>query len=406
MADTNRATIELRFADGDPITTWETFTLRQNYIDPLDDFQLTVSNPAPAKRDSYLSRLSKGERVTLWANGAQQATCEIVTVSGKISRTDGWTLSIGAKSTLHAAFQGGADPHYGKNLTADTPVRDVILDVLGPYGFNSIVLDTASDVGAISGKSLQGRAPAVALNEVKLKDFQTPNKGDMSAYQYCASLFTRFGLVLRTDRQGELLLGVPDFDQAAAYTVEQDRFRFYDGDLMIGEIGWTDTNDGQHSHYVVRGGKDESATATSATSPTAGVIVPGYSVPSGAPFSKVSLEELRPGRHLYRSARSPYKPKFWRDEKSLEVARALSFARSMSAQRGASGFQVKCTVDGLVSRTKRIWTVDTVGRVVVGDIGLDENMWLLETVKSGARNGGQHTELTWIPLHSLDLRSS
>jgi prophage tail gpP-like protein len=406
MGVTNRARIELRFADGNPIDTWETFSLRQNYIDPLDDFQLTVSNPAPAKRDSYLSRLRKGERVTLWANGTQQATCEIVTVNGKTSRTDGWTLTINAKSTLHAAFAGGADPNYGKNLEADTPVRDVILDVLGPYGFDSIVFDTSADVGAISGKNLQGRAPAVALNDIKLKDFQSPNKGDMSAYQYCASLFTRFGLVLRTDREGKLLLGQPDFEQAAAYTVEQDRFRFYDGDLMMGDINWTDTNDGQHSHYVVRGGKNESPSATSATSPVAGVIVPDYSLPDDAPFAKVSLEALKPGRHLYRSTASPYKPKFWRDEKSLEVARALSFARSMAAQRGSSGFQVKCTVDGLLSRTQRIWAIDTIGRVVVGDIGLDENMWLLETTKHGSRQGGQHTELTWVPLHSLDLRST
>jgi prophage tail gpP-like protein len=405
VSEKNRATVELRFADRDPITVWDSVTLRQNYIQPVDDLQFVVSNPNVAKRDSYLSRLQKGERVTLWINGSQQATAEVTSVQGSISRRNGWTLQVTCKTLLHAAVEGAVDPFYGKNLDVDTPLESVVLDVLRPYGFDSLETDTAADVAAISGKSLSGRADPVVLSDVKLKDFKAPHGGNASAYQYAAALFSRFGLALRTDRRGRLILGQPDFDQAAAYTVEQVR-GVYAGDPMTGDISWSDTNDGQFSHYVVVGKAPKGAKATSASPPVSGVIIPDYTLDADLPFGKDKFEALKPGRHLYRSRFSPYKPHMMRDDKCRDVDRCVSWARMVAMQRAASGFQVKCTVDGLVSKTKHIWTIDTVGRVVVNDIAIDERMWLLETTKHAKRQGGQHTELTWVPLNSLDLRSA
>jgi len=49
----------------------------------------------------------------------------------------------------------------------------------------------------------------------------------------------------------------------------------------------------------------------------------------------------------------------------------------------------------------RIWTPDTVARIQFDDLAIHDPMWLLETVKSGNRSGGQQTALTFIPLHSL-----
>lgn len=406
MPKDNRASIEMRFADGEPITAWESFSLRQNYLDPLDSLSFSVANVLPVQRDKYLRLLRKGEEVTLWCDGAQQATAVITTVTGSISRDGGWRLQLECESTLHAAYNGSVDPYYSKNLKEDTPVVDVVLEVLAPYGFTSVVSDTSADVAAVSGKSIFGRKTPVPLTEAKLKDYQSPQQGNVSAYQWCASLFTRFGLVLRTNRKGELLLGAPDFEQPAVYTVEHDQKRFYGGDQMLAPQ-WRDTNQNQFSHIVVRGEKADSPGATSASPPLGGVKVPGYTIPADTPFKNAVYEDLREGRHNYRGGtRHPYKPKFWLDKKGRDQERCLSFARSMAAARGQSGFEVTCSVDGLISKTGRVWAVDTVGRVVIAPLELDESMYLIETTKKADRAGGQMTMLKWVPLYSLDLRST
>lgn len=405
MPTDNSASVEMRFADGEPITAWQQFSLRQNYLDPIDRFRFTVANVLPVQRDEYLRKLRKGQQVTLWIDGNQQATSVITTVTGKVDRGGGWSLSIDAESTLHAAYEGSVDPYYSKNLETDTPLSDVILEVMAPYGFTSLVNDTSGDVAAVSGKSISGRQTPVPLTEAKLKDFQSPQQGNQSAYQWCSSLFTRFGLVLRTNRKGELILGAPDFAQPAVYTVEHDRKRFYGGVSLV-TMSWRDTNSGQFSHIVVRGEKADQPGATSAAPPIGGVRAFGYTPEAGTPFADAVYEELREGRHSYASADHPYKPKFWLDKKGRDQERCLSFARSMAAARGKSGFEVDCTVDGLISKTGRVWTVDTVGRVVIAPLELDESMYLLETTKSGTRGGGQTTSMKWVPLYSLDLRST
>jgi len=405
MSERNRAAIELRFADGKPITAWRSFTLTQNYLDPLDRFTFSVANVDEKERASYIRKLAKGEEVTLWANGSQQATCVILSQSGSITRQGGVEIEIQAVSTLHAAYQGSVDPYYSKNLTVDTPLADVVLEVLRPYGFSEINVDTAGNVAAVSGKPLAGQAAPVVLDDAKLKDFQGPQQGNTSAYAWCAALFNRFGLVLRTDRKGKLLLGYPDFDQPAAYTAESARGSFFGGDVMM-DVRWKDSNEGQFSHYVARGELADKPGATSASPPIAGVKTPGFVVPAGSPFESITYTELRDGRQNYRSEAHPYKPKFWLDKKARDQERCASMARSMAAVRGQSGFEVTGTVEGLISRSNRLWSIDTVGRVVVSERELDENMWLVETTRTATRQGGQTTKLKWIPLYSLDLRST
>lgn len=401
MGNKNRARVTLHFQDGEPISAWESFKIRQRFTSAIDSFQFTVSNVPRTKRSSYLSRLSKGEIVSLEIDGKRQATAVIVSRRGKIG--PGWTLEIDARGLLHAANEASVDPYYVQSLKADAPLRDVVFDVLEPFGFDEVTVDSTVDVQAISGKSLSGRAPPVPLDDLKLKDVKSQH--GQSAYAFLASLFTRFGAALRTDRLGRLLLTVPDYDQSATYTVSQDHVLYAGDDLMLQPIEWEESNEGQFSFYVAEGKASNNAGATSASKPIGGVVVPGLE-PTSGPYADVTLEPLRPGRHLYSSTAQPYKPRFWHDKKSRDKERCLSFARCMQAARGESGFSVRHAVDGFISRTGAIWTIDTVGRVVVADAEIDENMWLFETTKIQDRSGGQRTELVWIPLYALDLRAS
>lgn len=386
--------VELRFASGAPITVWDSFTLRDNYTDPLGSFSFSVS-PPKAKRESYRNRLAKGELCSIYIDGAPQATCIITSREQKVD-DDGYELSIEAKSLLATAYEGSVNPYVAESFQTDTPVKEVILKVLGDYGFDQVITDTAADVEAITGKSLVGRADAVLLDDLKHKDVQAGH--GTQAYAFCARIFGRLGLALRVDNAGRLLVGAPDFGQATLYWLTQG---ITGGDQPHGAITVLESNDGQFSETLVFGKGADRRGATSGATPVAGVSVAGVERPADTAFSDTSTTTIPAALHTYRG---PWKPRYVLDKRARDAERALGVAALVHGATATRAYTVRCTVDGLISRSARCnWAVDTVAHIQFPDLGIDEPMWLLETVKTGNREGGQQTALTFIPLHSLVL---
>jgi prophage tail gpP-like protein len=388
--------VELRFASGDPITAWESFTLRQNYTDPLGSFSFQVAPPKP-KRDSYRDRLVKGETVSVLIDGAKQATAIITGREQNLDR-NGYTLSIEAKGMLATAYEASVDPAIAESFQADTPVSDVILSILGDFGFDSIVADATADVEAITGKSLSGRADPVTLTDLKHKDLQA-HHGE-SPYSICSRILSRLGLVLRTNHEGRLLVGSPDYGQNEAYTLTQGKGA---GDRMLSDDGIRerDTNDGQHSETIVEGKAPAGEGETSASTPIGGVTVAGVVRPDDIPFGDAGTTQLPAGRHTYAG---PWKPRYFKDKKARDVERCESVATLIHGSHARRAYALTCAVDGLISRSgKAVWAVDTVARVLCDAFGISEKMWILETTQMASRKGGQKTRLTLIPLNSLVL---
>lgn len=410
MSSATRGKVELLCADGSVLSCWLTFALRQSFVDPLGSFSFTAS-PVLSQRQHYRSLLAKGERVQLTINGARQATALITTVDEEIGE-DGYMLSVEAKSPLCTPYEGAVNPFMSRLFTADTPMVNVVLDVLGDYGFSLVHADTEADVTAISGKSLSGRAPPVVLTELEHKDVQAA-QGE-TAYAFCARLFSRVGLILRCDNAGDLLLGAPDYGQRPAYSLVQERSGTRSGDRMLRSpsISIRSTNDGQHSEIIVLGKAPDARGQTNVSMPVAGVAIEGATGlsggkanrPAGCPFETAKLKVLESGRHTYYSTAAPFKPRYYTDKRSRDVAWAQSFAEIMHGAQALNAWQLRCSVDGLISLSGgRVWAVDTVGHVYCEDLEVDDDLWLLETVKTGSRQGGQMTKLTWIPLNSLRL---
>ncbi len=390
----------MHFNDGTTIAAWERFELRQRYDDPVGSFSFTAS-PPDKDRKKYRGLSERGSRVHVFINGAKQATC-IITGRKQMIAGDGYAMQIQCKSLLATPYEGHVDPYLAKTFQADTPIVDIVLEVMAPYGFTSIVSDTAAAVEAISGKPIGGRAPAVGVEELKLKDVQS--RSGQAAYAFCAALFTRLGLALRLGPDGKMLLGAPDYTQESSYTVVQDRDRSISGDRMLASppIEISESNDGQFSEVVIIGKSPDRRGAKSAAPPEVGARWDNLTRPSNAPFPDITFKDLETGLPGYRG---PFKPLYYQDDKSRDAEYASALAtRVITGPRIRNGFQVRHAVDGLVSRSGgRIWAVDTVGRVVVTDVELDQKMWLYETVQRGDKRNGQTTQLTWLPLNALQL---
>jgi prophage tail gpP-like protein len=397
---TGRGLVELKVVDGNTvIDSWESFSLRESFTDPLGSYQFTVAPPL-AKRAELRDKLKKGTKVSIAIDGYPQATCVVTTQTQDIDDR-GYTFGIECKSLLATAYEASVDPYFAKAFTADTPIKEVVLGAMAPFGFSMIETDSSANVTAISGKALSGRAPPVIVDELTLRDVQAQQ--NETVYNFCSRLFTRVGLALRTTAEGELLLGAPDFDQLSAFELVASHDTSREGDRMLRQHGIRirDTNDGQFSEIIVAGKTPDKRGGTSLAQPVAGVYLPDVARSKDAPFSTANLNALVRGHHSYTG---PWKPKYRVDKKSRDKKVCAEFAKLLHGVRAANAFQVQCTVEGVYSKSgDMLWAVDTVGSVYIEHAGIDEDMWLLERRFEVSRNGGQLATLTWIPLGSLLL---
>mgnify|MGYP000665039651 FL=1 len=191
-----RALVEMRFTDGEVLRTWESFSLHEEFADPLGSFQFTV-RPTIKTLAWHTQRLQKGEKVLVYVDNARQGAFVITTTETACSRPDAVTVNVTCKSLLATPYEANVDPSVSRKPPTDVSVTDIILDVLSPYGFTSIVGDSAASVQAMTGKAIGGRATGVTVEALKAKDLQA-HEGE-TAYQFCARIITRLGLALRVD---------------------------------------------------------------------------------------------------------------------------------------------------------------------------------------------------------------
>ena len=150
-----------------------------------------------------------------------------------------------------------------------------MLEALGslgfrPDGFDRFVGDTAASRRAVSGAPI-GHAKA-ALDVKALKHTEGEAKESETAYGFAARMFTRLGVCLRVDQDGKLLLGSPDYQQAASYTLVQDMTGATPGNRMLDGIEIEDSNDDQFSECIVRGSTPDTIGQTVSALPRARIL--------------------------------------------------------------------------------------------------------------------------------------
>lgn len=382
-APNRRGVAAMQFADGTSIDTWNAIDWRDTFTDPLGDLGFE-SIPPRGRYQEYRERLAKGSAVTISINGVRQGRYIIQEADRSISTADGAAIRVRCHTPLITPYEGNVDPDISLASQTDIPVTDAILKALSPYGFTSIIGDTAASVAAMSGKPLGGRPASVTVGALKHQD-AVAHEGE-TAYSFCARIFTRLGCALRISADGVLMVGAPQYDTAAHDTLRQSFTGGLAGDYFIGTVTIHDSNAGQFSEAVVRGQRADTGDATTAR-----------------PVSRITEAELHPLRPSYRSTAAPYKPKIFHDKSSRDKARALSCAKLEMGLRAEKAFYIQGEVDGWISATGRIWQVDTMVRVVVEAEDLDELMWVSEVRRTADANGGQRTHIRLLPKGALVL---
>lgn len=379
--------VSMQFDADFVIDSWESFTLRDAFTDPLGDFSF-VARPPRAKVDAYRERLRKGELVTVFADEANQGTMLITTVDTTIGR-DGVTFQVSCKTPLVTPYEGSVDPRLSLSTKVDVPVTDAVLSALRPYGFTTIIGDSAASVDAITGRPIGQRRAPIVVDALKHGDAKAQESE--TAYAFCARIFSRLGVALRCAVDGTLLITAPDYDQEPAYTLVQSFTGGAPrGDVMLSDppIVVHDSNDGQFATCTVRGTQpDRDGQARTAE-----------------PKTEVRASSVLPSRSAYRSPIvAPHKPKFIKDKNARDTARSQSVAKLALGLRAVDAFSVSCSVDGFRSATGRVWAVDTIAHVFIEAAGIDEPMWISERMLEQTRGGGQRTSLKLIPKGALVL---
>lgn len=396
MGSSNKAHVEVHFNNGDIIRAFESFSMRESFTDPLGAFSFTVAplrtgtSPTIAE---YSERLQKGSLVRIYANNSLQGAWVIQTVNTTITRDDAIKFSFSCQSTLAPAYEGGVDHTVSFHSKNEVQVVDVILRALGPYGFDTVVGDTAASVGAVTGKRIGNRLPAVIVEALKHNDAQA-HDGE-TAYQFAARIITRLGVAIRPDYSdplgNTLLVGAPDYNQDPIYSFHQTFGAPRDGERFL-SLEVIDTNDGQFSECECRGVRRDQENSTQ----------------SNEPKTSVLTTDLSADYPPYVSSYAPFKPKYLLDKSAHDVKRAKNTATLALGLAAKNAFVIRGTVDGMVSRTGYLYASDTIGNVyieapIVRGKSFSQPMYLLTKTFKQDRNGGQSTDLEFIPKGALQL---
>ncbi len=390
------ARVELAFADGTTFSEWQMVSLRDSFVDPIGEFSVTSSlTRSGGLLERYRQTLAKGRLVSLKINDIPQFVGLIQTVKKRIG-DGGIQFAVSGGTPLLTAYEGAAveDANdYSKELSfrsenADVPVADVLKRIFRPYfGADPVIVgDDGQHIDLTSGRKRAKKAAKLTLENLTQRDAMA-HPGE-TAYQLASRILTKLGCCLKMRWDGALLITRPDYDQEISYTVGQSFKEVFPGDRFFGDVYISDTNQGQFSECCVRGTIPDDPEATLASRPIG--VVPSTAINAERPpYSAASY--------------AAYKPKVIKDKSARDRSRADSVAKLALGLAASSAFTVSGTVGGWISKSGRVWTPGTLARVVVDMDGIDETMFLLSRTFIQDSEGGQYTQLVFIPKGYLVL---
>lgn len=448
---------------GEEFRLWESFNLTETFLDPLGNFQLSASPPASRFKE-YFDKLRKGVAIQVRMSSDVQFTGVIVDQKTQISR-NGATISITAQSFLAAAYEASVSPRVNLSSKRGVPAIDLVKKVMGPFFPQGVHIENNAGLNleAKSGKPISGLPAAVPVEPLKAKDLKA-QQGE-TTYGFCSRILSRLGLILKTDAHGGLMLDRPIYDSPSLYTLVQSETISGDGNYMLDGIQISDTNKGQFSEIVVSGQarvgkgtkgsnkalyrtvvvdkgpplKEKQVAVTQSGGGRANKpIYRVYNYYTGNPYDDESFKKYEPDvapyrnvpkmdhrevgfftnwvlqsyedgpitfsdRHVYRSDVQKFKPRYREVKSCHSVKQCMTYAGLMFGLKNASGFTVRCSVDGFYANTGRWWTPNTIVTVKIDYLGINEDMWIFGRTFRSDRSTGQVTDLTLMPLDSLVL---
>jgi hypothetical protein len=368
----------MRFTDGTELKRFESFSLSERFLDPVDRMQVRL-RPGLDELARYLDLTQKGELIGLSVDDHAQAAMMIESRTVTVSPGEGYVIDLQCVATIKILLEGYVEAKDSKRLDADEPIMDFVDSVVVKFGFKEIQAD--SDIAAIKTKT--GRDSGAQSKQPKTKMHKgAQTSGSETAYAFINRVLSRNGLMLRQHPEGTLILTAPHYDGGALYCVRHVADGGPVGDWVMGQFGFSETNDGQFSFVSTNGVPRDDDGETETASPT----------------ERVESSAINSQRPPFRSTGFiNYKPCFIVDDNSKDAKHAKHVSTLVLGKAAERAFQLRVTVPSLVSREGIPWTVDTMCRVYLPVIGLDEEMWIAERTMAQDTQGGQRTELVLVP---------
>ncbi len=375
------APIRLNFEDAESISSFTKFKLRETFSDPICSLDFTAEPPEEEFR-KYEEKLKKGTLCGVEIAGRPTAAMLIETVDTSVSPDGGVSYSVNAVTPLKNIYQSEIDPRFFKKLQADTPLLDIVAEILEPFGIGEVIAE--DDVAVIRTKT--GKNPkATPTAKVKVKKGELQGNGNETVYGFLARIMTRLGVMLRMDALlGSCFITAPHYDGQPLYgcKVALPGHGPSDLDRFFGDVTRHDSNDQQFSFCETLGNRGQESGETF----------------SGPPKARVLSTDINAKRPPYSASGAlQHKPAFRHSKSCKDVEQARSHGKMVLGLAAQHAFYIKGTVDGLVSKTGVPWTVDTLGRILIEPLNFDETMWLAERTMMADAEDDQRTELVWIP---------
>jgi hypothetical protein len=125
---------------------------------------------------------------------------------------------------------------------------------------------------------------------------------------------------------------------------------------------------------------------------------------ANTPRARVNSRDINYDRPPFRITQTvKHVPCYHRDTSCRDNAQAERVSKLVLGIKAEDAYQISGNVHGLVSRNGTPWTVDTLCRVFIPKLGIDEVMWISERTLRGNATSGQSTSLTLLPKGYVTL---
>lgn len=427
------------------IKTWQSYSIRQDFLTPASAFDFTFSTNAPTL---YNDIFVDGTEVQINVNGHPQLTGVIEKVKRVSDRKNGMVYTVSGRDFLGPVVSASIDTKV--RIEATQTVFDFLSLVLAPFGIDKIEVGAEFNTSIVTGnmlgksrsqstktpiKDASARIDAngklatvyttktvtqiVQSSRTDLKTLQLdqlkPKIGD-GAMQVIERLLSRLGLQMFAAADGSgVVVAAPDFTSAPIHRL----IRQFDGDGVNNIItGTSDVNAEIQASYVHAVGKSSGSDMASTSLKCIAVNELVSCRPDGtfadfvqtaiARYPGIAVLPIRP-RLLPRneaivSRRKPV-PMFYRDDESKTLAQLQAFARRKLSELQRKYFSVKYTVKGHTYAGKHPYAINTNVDVDDDYLGIHESLWCIKRTFTKSRNDGTKTELDLIRPYTLELGS-
>lgn len=403
------------------IDRWLDYEFASDFLTPSDSFQFTLGVDEEGLPEKQRKALKMGARVNLFLEKNALADSYIDTIEVSADRHSGVRYGIHGRDRLGQTLDTVVDPSF--QLKDGGTLADLLIRLFEPFGWageDHFVIDNTANRNAKSGirgtPTNRGGKKGIVKPLKSYVLHQTKPYNHESVFHFASRVAQRHGLWIWVTADGEqLVIGKPDFDQEAIFTLHRGRSGA--GNILSGSVRFdmTDQPTMIMADSFTVGGSGEFGKGRS----RAHIINPLLGFPDdsvGEPIQEVedllkkwpgSVEQELPRASFpFRATNIQFRPMFLHDDESktqeqinnyVKREMSLLYRKALTAHYVVEGHGQ--TVDGRFIA----WAPDTVVDVIDDVAELREQLYVLGVAFSKSRHSGTTTRLDLVRLNSISF---